>query len=1112
MLKEGMYVRCPCDRESNEHPRVFICGRIRSIDTFKNTVKVEIYDPFGTMDFFENLTSGVIEFPITSVTRCSLFENSIVVFDGRKFKVLGHSIDDTKFYVYYLQDIEIKNNLKLCEKNIVAAFNNGYVNPIVQLRKYEFQNPVWYFGRNIVSKNINLLNNSVFGFKELAGSKIYLLPHQINTIMRCLQDSPCRYMLADEVGMGKTIEAISILKIYLLNKSKQRILIIVPAALEEQWKTELFFKFNITVGLNKNGNFIGLSTFTSLDINLTNMKWDFVVMDEVHTLLHNSIIYENARKLSSKAQNILLLSATPVQDRQEEYLSLLKLLQPRLYDNFSIAKFNDLIHKQKKIVQKTSFVLSDLETFQEIVDESLTLNKNPRENEDCQELFDEMQSDLGEICDELKDKKLAELFDKISFDSNDFGVYDLKVLVSYICSNYQLENNIIRNRRKMLETDDDRILPIRKLYEISYDLSFENNTAEAATYDALIHLIDVEMEKTDITINNIVKPLLNSFFSSPQAFLNVAKKVLNGVEGSNEVIENARDWYTYETYILENIVDILDNPDKYAKYYSSRIISIFNFIYDNCNNSKIVFFTDFEETFNVYKKALESIYDEDEISFFGKLINTQEAEFNAYKFQYDDICSFMLCDSTGGEGRNFQCADFVVHIDIPWDANVIEQRIGRLDRLERDKNRPIVNSVVTYAADTFENALFRFWRDGLRIFTQSLSGMEIIMQDINLEINTAIKEDLKYGLFERIDDIVQKAERMRKEIQKEQNYDAASFIFKPMYLELNRLVCFYNENENALFADTMTSWAELAGFKGQINKAGIVTYTAGSFSPKSAINTHLIPPRWKDYMNDSQNYFLDKIQSEYDEKKEKAHVVRAIRGTFIRRVAIENDYIHFFAPGDAVFDCIVENAINNCKGQSCSFEVKSQYTWEGFVFTWSLKPDESYLLENNVSLLSLAPYRTYVATDQIITVVSINNPDDIDDEVVIKDYRKICNQPLSYLKKIIRHLGRRSGTEGIKRFILEYPSDIWNGLVKESMKEGQAKAIRELKKRMNIKGAREEMQRTLSALNANSNYYGINQIDLEYNKNKQILLLNSLKQSKVHLESAAFMRMVKCDD
>ena len=87
---------------------------------------------------------------------------------------------------------------------------------------------------------MNILDNSIFGFKELAGCKIYLKAFQVNTIMRCLQTEKCRYMLADEVGLGKTIEACSILKIFLSNKAGKNILIVVPSALAAQWKTELF--------------------------------------------------------------------------------------------------------------------------------------------------------------------------------------------------------------------------------------------------------------------------------------------------------------------------------------------------------------------------------------------------------------------------------------------------------------------------------------------------------------------------------------------------------------------------------------------------------------------------------------------------------------------------------------------------------------------------------------------------------------------------------------------------------------------------------------------------------------------------------------------------------
>lgn len=144
-----------------------------------------------------------------------------------------------------------------------------------------------------------------------------------------------------------------------------------------------------------------------------------------------------------------------------------------------------------------------------------------------------------------------------------------------------------------------------------------------------------------------------------------------------------------------------------------------------------------------------------------------------------------------------------------WDANMIEQRIGRLDRLERDPERPVVHSVAIYTEDTFEEALFNFWNNGLKIFTQSLSGMEIIMKDINAEIISAVKEDFKYGLFERVPKIIEIADSMRETVRKEQNYDAAGFMFRPMYAELKRLIDYYAQNENALFASTMTNWATI---------------------------------------------------------------------------------------------------------------------------------------------------------------------------------------------------------------------------------------------------------------------------------------------------------------
>lgn len=89
------------------------------------------------------------------------------------------------------------------------------------------------------------MNNATYGFRVLAGCRAFLLPHQISTVARCFETMPVRYMLADEVGLGKTVEACSILKILANEKKDLGVLIIVPGALASQWKNELHYKYSL---------------------------------------------------------------------------------------------------------------------------------------------------------------------------------------------------------------------------------------------------------------------------------------------------------------------------------------------------------------------------------------------------------------------------------------------------------------------------------------------------------------------------------------------------------------------------------------------------------------------------------------------------------------------------------------------------------------------------------------------------------------------------------------------------------------------------------------------------------------------------------------------------
>lgn len=1119
MLEKRMYVRFPADVESILDPRVFMCGQIVEIDDFKKTVTVKIHDPFKYLQFFENYPKDKVELPMQSVDHCGMFIGSDVIVHGKICTVKTRQKAPDGFFFYYVQDKESKNVFMVSEAEIVAAFNNGHVDPSMQLIRYEFQNPCWYLGHAVVSRSINILNNSINGFKELAGSKIYLLPHQVNTIMRCLQEKPCRFMLADEVGMGKTVEAISILKIYMQDKAGIKTLIVVPKTLKAQWEKELLLKFNLSTGAGKNYSSITVKSVQELDLMDLNRNWDFVIVDEVHRYLPDKAAYERLHQLSRKAQNILLLSATPVQQRKEEYLSLLRILQPEKYDDYTNEQFGRLIEKQSKIVQKTALVLDDLVDYQDEISAAQNDQTDPHESEDCCDLFDEIVEGLQEICTMLDDGKLSGLLKSIDFASDDLGVYKIKVVVSYICTSYQVESNIIRNRRKILEMagDGERLMPTRERKTVPYSLDRDKNTYETLCYQEISDWIEANGKNIDI--ENVVRPLLSSFFSSPWAFsATISKMKKELISLPVELEEDVKSWIRFEDHIVKNITDILDDPDLYEAEYSTRLVTTLNLLYDDLYDQKIVLFTNFAETFSMYRTALQNVFQPDEVAFFGAEMSAMEIELNSYRFQNDKNCRIMLCDHTGGEGRNFQCADYIVHIDLPWDASAIEQRIGRLDRLERDPSRPVVYSVLIYAQDTFEEALYRFWNEGLKIFTQSLSGMEIIMRDVDCEIISAVKENFKYGLFDRIPQIVDLAKSMRSAVQKEQNYDAAGFIFRPMYAELKRLVNYYAQNENDLFASAMTNWASLAGFKGFRSDRDLITYTAESFSPKSAFNSQLIPPHWNDYLMEKQNQFVTRVQDEYDRSRRNNSLSRSIRGTFTRKRAIENDYIHFFAPGDDIFDCIVNNAILSCKGCSSAFAIESNLNWKGFVFIFAPTPNEVYLLEHGVSVHTLSAYRNYLMTEQVIIPYSIENPEEYTDGQIVQEYLKQLGANI--LKEKTVHFGKRShetsclsniigNMKNIEWFRGTYPEECWQEMVITARKASQEKALEQIRKRSNIRGAREEMERVLSARVASQVYYGLQDDKISALKKEQEVVLETLRHPKILLDSAAFIWMVK---
>lgn len=1078
-----MFVRCAIDDE--KYPRDYAIGKVKSVNKFSELVNVEFNDITGVGAFYPKPENK--QYGINAVSHCKIRIGATIQYKRKKYVVKACKLNrETGMYCYYMQSEDDRIDY-LPENLLKCSYNDGYVRPLEQLKQYEFQNPMWFCGRSVVSKTMHIINNSLYGFSEIAGCKIYLKTHQLRTIMRCLQDGICRNMIADEVGMGKTIEALAVLRVFLKDNHNAKILIIVPDALVDQWRTELAYKFKILEGKDVNGNDICLGGMSQISSYL--YDYDFVIADEVHKYLQDDINYRTLLSLSKRTKNILMLSATPVQRRKDEYKKLLQLIQPSEYTAMSDEKFEELLELQVDVVRRVHEALEDLDSYLEEIEDS-----DNEHTEDTEEAFDDVIDSLKKINKLINDDTFKEMYQKINYEAEDFGVEQIQGSLAYVCENYQFEKSIIRNRR-----GDEEDYNVRELAEIPYDMQTDFNNTEYNIYKELAGWIETQSSDYDTFVLKY-KHIVAAFFSSAAAF--EASISHATVDIPDEILQMARRWKEEELANCKKIDEYMDDPTDYL----SRINNIVDYIDQEAYGKKVLVFTDFDETFEVYKNLLVSYFGKEHCAFFSKGLETDERELGAYRFETDEDCWILLSDESGGEGRNFQNADVLVHIDIPWSANDLEQRIGRLDRIGREQDKPVL-SVVCYSQETLEEDLYKFWNKGIGIFTKSQSGLEIIMNSMDEKIIQAVCDDFKYGLINIIEEVEKELDELKETIKREQYFDVAEY----KYQSINRLMDdtreMYVANEKQLFADSMMRWSSLSGFRGRSQGEAIVRFDAASFSLKSAYNSLLVPPDIKLMISDKINQLQNRVRSMNGDRMVQTDV-NYVQGTFDRQIGLDNDYIHFFAPGDAIFDSIVNNAINSYKGTCAAFAYKTNMDWNGLFFTWALYPDETELLQRGISTHLIDKYRGFMPIEQFQCAVSLTENCTTPEEDVLKMFNYLLSSEKVDRNKFT-HLGSRSGLNpNIESFMNMYPNEKWKQLIDD----GYSKASESVKRKIEVKLRKQltllkaELLKNSGAKKATSNFYNKSE-DEEYEQLNEIIY-KCFSKPRMVLDSVCYVRMI----
>lgn len=368
-----------------------------------------------------------------------------------------------------------------------------------------------------------------------------------------------------------------------------------------------------------------------------------------------------------------------------------------------------------------------------------------------------------------------------------------------------MSEGVIRNRRQLISEKMAR----RTLCAIPYSpLSLNENYNEiGAIQNTLAYLAD-NGEDDEEYVTQTAIPLLSALFSSPWAFEDALHKLQidDGI-----LLDSAAAWrrQAENEHSLVNVA-LDEDPD----LIKGRLMTAMNYIDQETDilddeTCKLVVFTAHNATLVQFLKLFNMRYADMGIHAvaFGKHMDRDELEDSVYAFQNNPACRVIICDETGGEGRNFQNASQIIHLDLPWNANALEQRIGRLDRLGRDPNMDVL-SVVLYADTSVEEQLFHIWKDGMKLFEQSLSGLEIITGELNELIVDALLDDYYTGLTNAFDDILEQAEEMRESVEDEQDFDLGATLYRPLSQGIDNVLGIYASEDDNLFATAMMGWGK----------------------------------------------------------------------------------------------------------------------------------------------------------------------------------------------------------------------------------------------------------------------------------------------------------------
>lgn len=544
-----------------------------------------------------------------------------------------------------------------------------------------------------------------------SGAQIHA--HQVGAALRILHDPVQRYLLADEVGMGKTIQAGFVIRQTLIDDPKSSVVVIAPDALRRQWQQELQSRF-FTEDFDSRR--IRIAAHEDPDGWGKYHKFTLVVVDEAHLLAAvngpREAPYRQMAQLCKAVPRVLLLSATPTMQREETHLGLLHLLDSGHYRWDDVESFRAMLAVRRELARAIY---------------ALDSEPDPDIPGLLQFQFDEIRAMLPEDprFDELTAAAMT-LFEGESLRPG-AAVLDLNRAVAavraHVAETYRLHHRVIRNRRATVlasaAVDDWRLTPFEvtgrrrptilltdpQLGSVSADLV---DRWYAAVRDEILN------QNLDPGPYGQVLGVLVSRIGGPPTDLLAALRVrLTGQPDPSFTDEELRILLAAKWLPVE--------ADCFGEFEGEALADLVAVLRPAARAGRAIIFCGKGSLAHSLAGHLASN------GSFGRVwehtVQAGAARADEAVAGWRSSGGVLVCDDSGEAGRNFQEANLVVHARVPWHPNTLEQRIGRVDRYG---SHPTADQKVVTEPDS--DSLHRCWlhalAHGFGVFDDSISALQ----------------------------------------------------------------------------------------------------------------------------------------------------------------------------------------------------------------------------------------------------------------------------------------------------------------------------------------------------------------------------------------------------